>query len=228
MKRISDIGTFSTCELQALRSVPEPNRRRIQPVATWVGTAAHARLAGEPMPELGTLAYDATTRNAHEARADAQRLAEVADAALGEAGLRIAATEVEVNYYLSGHIDLLLRDEQDRLLIGELKTSFRAARSAWLQMGGYLQQWQEGGNERIHGLVLVVAPRLITRPAFTRECHVERRDDVTALEFAWHTWFHRALDLRAGRAHPLARAGTHCRWCTVPDCAVRAVQEGAP
>ena len=64
--RVSDIANWAACEAMALHSPPRQAGRTN--VAAWVGTMAHAILAGQPVPPTGgRIAYDQLTPTEHVA-----------------------------------------------------------------------------------------------------------------------------------------------------------------
>ena len=84
--RVSDISNWAACEAMALQSPPRPAGRTN--VAAWVGTLAHAELAGimvEERPER--FAYDALTASDDQAIIQAHAIATVRPRTAGSARL---------------------------------------------------------------------------------------------------------------------------------------------
>ena len=80
--RVSDIANWAACEAMALHSPPRQAGRTN--VAAWVGTMAHAILAGQPVPPTeGRIAYDQLTPTQHVAMIQAGSIARHARKLLG-------------------------------------------------------------------------------------------------------------------------------------------------
>ena len=150
--RVSDISNWAACEAMALQSPPRPAGRTN--VAAWVGTLAHAELAGimvEERPER--FAYDALTASDNQAIIQAHAIATCARELLVAQGWGVIGREEEVRRdELVGHLDIRAWHSKHGEAIIDLKTG-QGVGAAWLQVGGYLSLSDNG--ERWGGVLHV-------------------------------------------------------------------------
>ena len=139
--RISDISAWAICETYALQSPPRTAGRTN--VAAFVGTGAHALLAGltpELVPPIGArLAYDAITPMWQHADIQAIAIARCARDLMAAQGWTPIAHEEEVRRgdELVGHLDIRAWHSEHGEAIIDLKTG-QGVGAAWLQVGGYI------------------------------------------------------------------------------------------
>ena len=137
--RISDIAAWAECETMALS---DPKRTATISAAAWVGTLAHAKLLGTPMPALpGRITCDAITPIVTHMGAQAYDIAECARERLENNGWSIVDTETPVDRGdVHGRLDMWCWKRKTKAeAIIDLKTGQQVG-AAWLQVGGYLDQ----------------------------------------------------------------------------------------
>ena len=214
--RVSQISAWAECETYALKSPPRPAGRTN--VAAWVGTGAHAIVAGltpELVPPIGArLAYDAITPMWQHADIQAIAIARCARELLTAQGWTPIAHEEEVRRGddLVGHLDIRAWHTDFGEAIIDLKTG-QGIGAAWLQTGGYL--WLSDGGKKWGGVLHV--PRV----AISKDVKgmlVFRSGE--ALKLAWQRNEARIRMVLDGSS-PTYSPGIHCARCGVADCPVR-------
>ena len=215
--RISDIGAWTTCEAMALA---DPRQEARVHVAPWVGTMAHALLAGDPLPEPpARLRYDTMTSMPFEAQVQAQSIARVAAERLAIDGWVVMATErLLTGDDVTGHLDILAwHSDTQRTAIIDLKTG-RDVGAGWLQVGGYLQLMSDEAGMwpavEWGGILHVPRVRVDVEPKATLEFGA-----AGELVRAWQAWGGRIRAVQSG-ATALRSPGQHCGRCSAL-CPVR-------
>ena len=170
--RVSDIAAWASCEAMALQSPPRPAGRTN--VAAWVGTLAHAELAGimvEERPER--FAYDALTTSDNQAIIQGHAIATCARELLVAQGWGVIGREEEVRRdELVGHLDIRAWHSDHGEAIIDLKTG-QGVGAAWLQVGGYLQLSPIQRPD--------LQPRLGRRPSRLPRSHPQGREGHTGI-----------------------------------------------
>ena len=199
-----------------MQSPPRPAGRTN--VAAWVGTLAHAELAGimvEERPER--FAYDALTASDNQAIIQAHAIATCARELLVAQGWGVIGREEEVRRdELVGHLDIRAWHSDHGEAIIDLKTG-QGIGAAWLQVGGYIDlsgRWD--GPLPILGGVLHV-PRVALHKDVKGT--LELRDGLKL----WGTWGDSIDRIRAVEqgARPTYSPGIHCGRCGITNCPVK-------
>ena len=223
--RISDISQWVTCETMALHDSKRAGRVG---VAAWVGTQAHAMLAGITVQEPDRITLDSTTPTAYAANTQARAIADAARLTLRSHGWIIIEQEQEVYHGKdTGHLDLLCwhKGRKQRAII-DLKTGQRVD-TGWLQVGGYIALWEDQYSPlamppfETDGGILHV-PRL--------RFHVQTKGSLKirsgkVLKELWVARRERIQQVMDG-APPMPSPGYHCFRCAVSDCMARASVQG--
>ncbi len=221
--RVSSIARWAECEAYALRTATEAEPSRLN-VAAYVGTYAHALLAGATREEIEEnhptpLIFDRTTLSAAQARIQAKMIAQTAREVLDREGWQIIEQEQAVfDEEQIGHLDLLAWKEESGDAIIDLKTGQMVA-AGWLQVGGYIKL-SVGPGERwptaSYGGILHVPRRKDNRwPTGTLTLR-----PATQLVDEWYAWDRRISEVQAGGI-PTRSPGVHCARCPLTSCAVR-------
>lgn len=238
--RPSKLADLLACEKKGVRSlgiveVTLRRREREQHVATWIGKAVHALLAGESLPEPdGLLVYDAITPTFTRARAQIVDMAGALSSKLFGMGWRPLAKEVQVgparwdhwphNVHLEGTADLLCVDAEGKGVLVDVKTSKEIVK-AWMQLGCYALAYEHQESE-IEG-----APKFIDRVAVahcprpkhlleTPIASVYSQSTSDILGDTWHALNRVIENIKNPDAAPAA-PGPSCRYCNHPECRVR-------
>ena len=216
--RVSDISAWATCEAMALSNPPRETRVG---VAAWVGTMAHAKLAGlagghlsdPPMP--ARVRMDSITTTAHSAAVQAQAIADEAYRILGREGWAILESEQPLSRDgVTGHLDIKAwHGDTKREAIIDLKTGHDVG-TGWLQVGGYIEA--SGTEELGYGGILHVPRVRLGEPSVGS---LEIRDGAD-LWYAWRVAKQR-IDAVVAGAPAMRSPGQHCGRC-VALCPVRA------
>ena len=215
--RVSAIADWTTCEAKALHD-PRPEARAS--AAAWVGTLAHAKMLGQPDPNVpARLRFDPLTLTAHQAQVQARAIAREALRLLEDRGWEIMEVEREVKSEDTiGHLDILAwHGEEKRIAIIDLKTG-RDIGAGWLQVGGYIQLAGDEGwpspTVDIGGILHVPRVAVSKEPKATLDVREE-----AGLVAAWAAAKSRIDAVLAG-ATALRSPGQHCGRCTA-SCPVR-------
>ena len=210
--RVSDIANWASCEAMALQSPPRPAGRTN--VAAWVGTLAHAELAGVMVDERpARLAYDTLTKSDHHAIIQAHHIATCARELMTAQGWGVLATEEEVRRdELVGHLDIRAWHSEHGEAIIDLKTG-QGVGAAWLQVGGYidLSTWRPQRGGVLH------VPRVAIHKDVKGTLEIRK---AQPLYFAWKANLARIEEVQDG-AYPAYSPGIHCGRCGIQDCPVR-------
>lgn len=211
--RVSEISQWLECETMALKS---PKREGRTHVAAWVGTMAHALIAGLPAPEPETrLGFDHITPTAHVGHLQAEAIAEEARTLLEAHKWAVLDREEEVrDGETTGHLDILAYHEKLGYAIIDLKTG-RLPSAAWVQVGGYisLSEWPVELGGVLH------VPRMTLKRDQVGDLYLRQ---AKPLKDVWWYARKRIQDVMMG-GRPAYRPGTHCTRCTFSDCPVRAM-----
>ena len=216
--RVSDIANWAACEAMALHSPPRQAGRTN--IAAWVGTMAHAILAGQPVPPTeGRIAYDQLTPTQHVAQVQAGSIARHARKLLVDKGWGILGQEEALGRppELTGHLDLRAWHSDHGEAIIDLKTGAQIG-AAWLQVGGYLSLYGDQAGvwpAAANGGVLHVPRTRIDRDL---KGTLELRRGLS-LSTAWLQNTARIYEVMGG-ALPTRSPGLHCARCAA-DCPVR-------
>ena len=220
--RVSDIANWASCEVMALQSPPRPAGRTN--VAAWVGTLAHAELAGVMVDERpARLAYDTLTKSDHHAIIQAHHIATCARELMTAQGWGVLATEEEVRRdELVGHLDIRAWHSEHGEAIIDLKTG-QGVGAAWLQVGGYL--WLDNRlitDSATRGFVPWGGVLHVPRVAINKDVKgtLEMRP-AQSLAAAWITSYGRIQDVVQYGNNPTYSPGIHCGRCGIQDCPVR-------
>ena len=225
--RISDVGNFVTCEAMALQDKP-PSKS--MSAAAMVGTMAHAYVSGQTrvdVPEI--IRWDNVTPTKRVALAQAGSIADKVEHLLEQSDLHVRALEYEVdvvthlpihigpddNPYDTGRIDIMGVCDVGGVVL-DLKTG-RDIGAGWLQLGGYLSSF-DTYVEAARGGILHV-PRMAIGKDQAGTLEIRDREDLVYL---WDIQRSRIDDVTCHGHDPMRSPGSHCKYCAVADCAVRA------
>ncbi|MCY4471146.1 MAG: PD-(D/E)XK nuclease family protein [Thiotrichales bacterium] len=206
-------------------------------VASWIGSAVHARVAeaAEPPPDE-LLVYDELTPTMRRARAQVDQLAEAVSDAIRQRQWDVVAHELNLgpitlpgwppSVDIEGTADLLTRNRRSgRGILSDVKTS-RDVYPGWLQLGCYALLYDAVGIEGppgvphdLEGVAIVHAPRpatLLAKP------HADvLYAPVTEVVFEARKALARLVTNLIHPNDAPAAPGTGCRWCPHPTCVVR-------
>ena len=226
--RPSNLGDWAMCPRRQWNRETNRGGRQPQSIAQWVGSAAHAKLADTPEPELkGYIRYDRITPNIGTAQRQVEEIAFAVRDAMEIHGLRPIEWEIEIGKgLLPGTIDVLMAtDEFAPVFLGDVKTGQSKGSGVWLQLGAYVHGFENEFPHRIQPLKVASlhAPR---QPSGTPiECSIEFRDAEACREEAVcqaienRDFIDNAVEDR-DRAFP-ARPGLGCSTCELrKSCAV--------
>ena len=230
--RPSKLIEWARCQLRAQRRTlirSERDRDPVAHIAAWIGTEAHARVAGRESSEVPRhVAFDSITPNREHAFAQVDR---IVDAVHSEKAARCWCeykyeVEVGTEQPFQGTLDLYFDGRHDPAVgswaIADFKTG-QLSDGVWLQLGAYMnaieQNYPSTWTDMIKKVVLIHAPRTSLNKEQT--CEVTIRDaekcKVAAKLLA---------DIAYNVVHedwtPVPMPGRHCSSCEVLDCAVRA------
>ena len=211
--RVSEVSRWLECEEYALADpAPGPN---LTHVATIVGTAAHAILAGLPYdPPSGMIQFDVTTPRHSAIMTQAHDIARAAREVLERHNLTIISQEEPVvGEGFIGTLDIRATAGAGGDFILDLKTG-RLPHTAWMQVGGYC--YAAGPSVAFGGVLHV--PRVPL--SYTAEASLTVRP-AKGLAIAWAKTFQRIQELQRGMT-PQRSPGAHCKRCPLWDCPVRA------
>lgn len=219
--RISAIGQWATCEVQALTA---PKAEFRIGAAAWVGTLAHAHLAGLPDPVAPKrIAFDEYTPSKHIATVQAHSIARKAREILSDQGWLVVAQEKAVALHgIEGHMDVQAWHRTHGEAVIDLKTG-RGIGAAWLQVGGYIMAGGvtgTGDESRLlfqsGGILHVPRVRIHQDEKGTLEIR-----PATSLVLAWDRALTRIEEVVQAGAPATYSPGRHCGYCRVSDCPVR-------
>lgn len=237
--RPSKIASLLACEKAGMRSlgfVELKVRERVEHVATWIGKAVHARLAGAPEPEPPKLlVYDDVTPSRRRAEVQIFEMHAALATEVESLGWTTLAHEVQVgpvrwdhwpqNVHLEGTSDLLAVDSDFRGVLLDVKTSKEVVK-AWLQLGCYVLAYEhnqvniEGAPRFIDRVAVAHCPRpqsILSNPTAT----ISIQAASFVLGESWNALNRIIVNMQNPDAAPAA-PGPHCRYCDHPECPVRA------
>ena len=144
--RPSNLGKWSACARKTYANIVAPRvGRGVNHISQWVGSAAHAVLAGDHLPDAdGYMLYDTITPNLAVAKFQVEDIFETTLKILGGMGFEPVGWEVPVaTDDVDGTIDVLLKNETlvPECIIGDLKTGQRIPAGTWLQLGQYFDAY---------------------------------------------------------------------------------------
>ena len=118
---------------------------RTPEVATWVGTAVHAMLAGQEQPKAPAyLQFDSVTPNLIVALGQVSEIASAVREQLAVQGMVPVEWEIEtIKGFCPGTIDVLLMRDSREPILGDVKTGATIGAGAWLQLGAYFDSFQQ-------------------------------------------------------------------------------------
>lgn len=214
MISVSSVGDWTECEHMAMQS-PRPEARIA--VAAYVGSRAHAIIAGEEPPEPPErLAFDNLTTTFYMAYVQANDIAAAAKARLDADGWTSIETEVPVaREGVTGRLDMIAWHRERGWAVIDLKTG-AGVHSAWLQVGGYIDTISADRDIDLGGILHVRRTQVSRTTSATL---VTRSADRLAA--AWQARLHRIEEVLEGKRPPLLSPGMHCRRCDYRDCPVR-------
>ena len=226
--RISDVGNFTTCEAMALQERPPA---KSMSAAVLVGNLAHALVAGQTSVDVPErIRWDSLTPNNKVAMKQAWNIKDKVDDLLEQSYPQVTALEYEVDIdsavtnlfgdtmpYDTGRIDIMGVCHLGGVIL-DLKTG-RDIGAAWLQLGGYLASFEKSIEAVLAGILHV--PRMAIGKDQVGTLELRERE---ILMVAWDVQRDRILDIEAHGHHPMRSPGSHCKYCPVTDCVVRAVE----
>ena len=189
-----------------------------QSAAALVGTAAHALLAGLPLPKLvGRISWDQTTPSAFHLHKQAEAIAAAGTDVLNHEGwVADVYEEFVFDDENTGHADIIARHPVHGTAIIDLKTG-RSTGGGWIQVGGYALLASLAGHDiETVGILHVPRVKLGVEPKAGLEVR-----PVAGVAQAYEAQMHRIKAIVKQGAAATFSPGDHCGWCRI-DCAVRA------
>ena len=190
-------------------------------IASWIGSAVHARLAGEELPAMPEPAlFDDRTPTARHAKAQINMVVKAIEATVDPVGWKVLAREMPVRALIEGAVitgtcDFVVDTGLGKAVL-DVKTG-HAAYHSWLQLGAYAAALEaEGEGPASVGLIACPRPR-VGRP---EAAHIEFRPSGPAKADAGAV-IRRVSALFNDGSEPLPNPGVHCARCRVSDCASR-------
>ena len=176
--RPSNLGDWAMCPRRQWNRETRRGGRQPQSIAQWVGSAAHAKLADMPAPELmGYIRYDRITPDNYRARCQVKDIADAVRTTMDVYGLRPIEWEIEIGKgMLPGMIDVLMATDEGTPVLGDVKTGQSQGSGVWLQLGAYVHGFYNEFPMRKQPMKVASlhAPR---QPAgIPIECSIEFRD----------------------------------------------------
>ena len=163
----SSLGKWATCPKKAYAALSGADEAAVPSVADWIGSCAHARIAGRVAPDLpsGYTFWDSITPNIHSARYQIVNISDVVKAYLKENGYEVYAVELAVeNDWVEGTLDLLVKkDVSDTLAIVDVKTGQRVPLGVWHQLGAYAGAYNQCSEFNVEELLVLHVPRTSLR-----------------------------------------------------------------
>lgn len=230
----SQLARWSSCEKAQLQAFFAPNLKEDtgEHIATWMGSAVHARIAEEeqpPFPE--SLRYDEITPTWQMAALQVEMMVESVQMALEVECWTILEQETELEpyrdtdwlpeLYLVGRKDLYAMDVNCCRVVADIKTA-RDFRPAWIQTGGYALCAMAAGY-KVHKVAAVHAPRPnIMNPVEPAQVY-ERPVRPVITETL--RLMERISELIEEEDRAVAAPGDRCKWCQHPHCFVRSMEQ---
>ena len=223
----SALANWALCEKAALWRMMDPGTgdEPIEHVATWMGSAVHARVAEEDPPdEPKLIVFDKMTPNIKYARAQVERMAEAVTDKLIEVDWFVITREREVapvdspnwipQLRLVGRTDLDVISASGITITADVKTS-KEFFPAWIQLGGYalMQDPEPVRVATIHcprAALVQDQPPVEIYYADAAECADEAARIMS-----------RISELLEDGSKAVAAPGNRCRFCKHPTCVVR-------
>ena len=221
----SALGKWATCPKHAYAALSGGGPEPVPAVAEWIGSCAHARIAGSVAPDIpgGYTFWDSITPNIYAATQQIINISDAVTAYLANNGYRVYESEFAVeNDWVEGTIDLLVKkDVENQLAIADVKTGQRVPLGVWHQLGAYAETYNmDHSGPYVEGLFVLHAPR--TRLNEEQPLKAYHRQAKGCAEAAMvlvkevDDWMNtRTLDSMP------AMPGIGCASCSL-DCAVRA------
>ena len=198
-------------------------------IASWIGSAVHARLAGEELPAMPEPAlFDDRTPTARHAKAQINMVVKAIEATVDPVGWKVLAREMPVRALIEGAVitgtcDFVVDTGLGKAVL-DVKTG-HAAYHSWLQLGAYAAALDAAEDEGPASVGLIACPRpRVGRP---EAAHIEFRPAGPAKADAGAV-IRRVSALFNDGSEPLPNPGVHCARCPVPDCASRILPRKEP
>lgn len=231
----SRLATWGACEAKAMAewAAPPTAKRPGRPsINTWVGSAVHAGVAGELIPDPPEIAvYNKATPTEKVAWKQVYRMIEAVNEMLDAEQWHIREHEVEVfgevnGLAVAGTIDLIVEDALGETVILDLKTGDLPPFGAWVQVACYRHVHE------MHHPDLTYAPHVgviaVRRTPTTEDQEppvVEKRNQEEVWNGAAAAWLKRVKQLHffPERSTPTRSPGWHCKSCVAAgECPVAA------
>lgn len=226
----SQLVKWTTCEASALWELMstvsfEPKEPH---VATWIGSAVHAAVAGEPIPEPpDMMVYDEVTPTRKIAEHQVEKMRKAVVQTIYNYGWTVLRSEAELKpvsdpgwlpqLRITGRMDILAADRKGRHILADIKTR-REYRATWLQTGGYVICVRDAGV-RVDEVAAIHAPR--SKFLNPQNVGIVTNDATDCAEMAMRA-MNRISELIEEQERAVAAPGNRCRWCEHPRCPVRA------
>lgn len=227
----SQLVKWTECEKQRVWTMGQPGGAiREEHVATFIGTAVHAAVAGEEYEEPSHhLVYDSITPTMNHAHRQIARMANEVTAEIKRSGWEVVGHEIDFpglafphllpQLRLVGRIDILGRFGHDFGIL-DVKTS-RAIEPTWLQMGGYGILYEAAHPRNvITSLCTIHCPRvkLASDQPPARSYYCDASEAMKEAQRVINRISH-CLEYEVAVASP-----SHiCGYCDHPSCVVRTI-----
>ena len=227
----SELVRWTACEKAAVWNYQNPAFAppRMPHIATWMGSAVHARCADAPEPDAPEpVVFDKVSPNLSVARHQVEMMADSVSCAIDREGWEIKDRETQFpdlclpdwpfNLRLVGRCDLRASWSGGRCIV-DIKTS-RNFEPAAIQLGGYrLLDRMSSGREPATTVATVHCPRpdiLPDHKMASIHYYAAEAAKVEAVRI-----MARIADLIRDPARGTATPGNRCRYCVHPDCVTR-------
>ena len=237
--RPSNLGKWCGCARKSYANIVAPPARSVPSIAEWVGTAAHAVLAGsmKPLKPYDYMIYDSITPLFGVAKAQVGLIVGLTKHLLAAHGLVPIEWEVPVETEeIQGTIDVLMRKDHvppefslpgdTGTIIGDLKTGQHIPFGTWLQLGEYWSAYSRPEHEAVSQVAVIHVPRRPLGEPVTPTIEFRPAFECADIAERWVRTIHGWVE--TGRLDTmLPSPGFECAGCqlTIEECPVRIVKK---